>query len=81
MNKICHVNSLCHLFSWGKEGRIYNKIEETNIFYFDLLSCHELTISLSLDNKNFKNHRMKKKYKGFQKLRHTRAFRADNNKN
>ena len=36
MNKICHVNSLCHLFSWGKEGRIYNKIEETNIFYFDM---------------------------------------------
>ena len=55
MNKICHVNSLCHLFSWGKEGRIYNIIEEANIFYFD-----QLTISLSLDNKNFKNHRMKK---------------------
>ena len=33
MNKICHVNSLCHLFSWGKEGRIYNIIEEANIFY------------------------------------------------
>ena len=52
MNKICHVNSLCHLFSWGKEGRIYNKIEETNIFYFDtsfylvmnlLYLCHWIT--------------------------------------
>ena len=59
MNKICHVNSLCHLFSWGKEGRIYNRIEETNIFYSNRI----LTISLSLDNKNFKNHRMKKKSK------------------
>ena len=51
MNKICLVNSLCHLFSWGKEGRIYNIIEEANIFYLDRI--HELTISLSLDNKNF----------------------------
>ena len=40
MNKICHVNSLCHLFSWGKEGRIYNRIEETNIFYSNRITYY-----------------------------------------
>ena len=44
MNKICHVNSLCHLFSWGKEVRIYNIIEEANIFYLDRITYYFFTI-------------------------------------